>query len=52
MKMDTRISWKRQGKRWCKGQKMVQRAIELQEHANSLKTEGKALKKKAKTIQK
>jgi uncharacterized protein YlxW (UPF0749 family) len=34
------------------GQKMVQRAKSLQEHANNLKTEGKALTKKAKTIQK
>jgi hypothetical protein len=34
------------------GQKMVQRAKSLQVHANNLKTEGKGLKKKAKTIQK
>jgi myosin heavy subunit len=31
------------------GQKMVQRAKSLQEHANNLKTKGKALTKKAKT---
>ncbi|XP_046635677.1 centrosomal protein of 128 kDa-like [Daphnia pulicaria] len=34
------------------GQKMVQRAKSLQEHANNIKAEGKALKKKAKLIQK